>query len=291
MSRRQDIYELAHDWANRTDGNAAGATANLFFAGGRIYSYGDHFMIAQHVWNGQGEHAALFTKRAYSRTTASHIAIVKNAASHLDIIYVPDPSLTETELFGRWYDEIKGIAGSINEAKRPAKYILGIQSVFAEAKRYADFFGYGMPEQLVKAGQIENMEQYREVLQTERDARKAQEKKEHAERLKRQRVRLKLWREFKTGYVDTADGLDYLRYNTETGQVETTQRVSFSLAEGQQLYRFVLAANAKGGCKDCGESFLGRYSIQQVNRSFIRVGCHKVTLKEINAFAKQQGWQ
>ena len=73
MYSRMDIYDVAHDWANRTDNNASASSANLFFASGAIYSYGDHFMIARHVRNEQGVHAVLFTQRTYSRTTSKHV--------------------------------------------------------------------------------------------------------------------------------------------------------------------------------------------------------------------------
>jgi hypothetical protein len=243
-------------------------------------------MIAKHVWNEQEQHAVLFTERRYSNTTTKHIAIVDNASSHLTKLYVPDPALEKGELFERWYSMIKGVAGCINQAKRPAKYLLDIAQTFNKAKTYADFFGYEMPELLVKAGEVQNLEQYRDLLKDENRLRKAQAKKEQAERLKIQKRKLKLWREFKADEVDRADGYDYLRFNSDTQNIETTQRIRFSLSAGYQLYQTILDNTAK-----TGQSFLDRYSIAEINPAFIRIGCHKVTLKEIKSFAKQQGWQ
>jgi hypothetical protein len=203
---------------------------------------------------------------------------------------VPDPDLSAEELFEKWYSEIKNIADSLAGTRRPQKYILNIQGVFEEAKRYADFFGLELPEVLVKAGEVQNSEQYHEVLQQERELRKAQEKRAQAEALRVQKIQLKDWRKFKVHYLSTADGFDYLRFHKVNQTIETTQRVEFSLAAGHQLYGLVLATIEKGGCTHCGETFLGRYSVTEINNTFIRVGCHKVSLTEIKSFAKKQGW-
>lgn len=288
MERVKDIYTVAHYWANHI-GEGAKAS-NLFFERDSIYSYGYHFLIAKHVVNRRGERAVLLTGRTYSKSTTAHVNIVKNASRHLDMLDVPDPDLGTDELFEKWFREIKTIADALNGSRKPQLYILKIQSVFEDAKRYTDFFGLEIPEILVKAGEIRNTEQYIDLLQKERGLRKVQEKRVQAEALRNQKLQLKCWRKFETDYVSTADGFDYLRFRKVNQRIETTQRVEFSLAEGRQLYGLVLAAVEKGGYTHCGETFLGKYHISEINNRFIRVGCHKVSLTEIKSFAKKQGW-
>ena len=290
MNRRMDIYDVAHDWANRTDNNASASSANLFFAGGAIYSYGDHFMIAKHVWNEQGEHAVLFTERTYSRTTSKHVEIVARASSHLTKIFVPDPASTKYELFESWHASIHEVANYLGTARKPEKYLLQIQQLFNKAKRYADFFGYELPEQLVALASIQNFDGFVVHLKKEREIQEAKEEKQRKQRLSVQKKQLKDWRSFQRNDLRTYDGLDYLRFDVKTGQVETTQGVKFPLSAGHQLYQFVIAANNNGGCTNCGELFLDKYTIAEVNKKFIRIGCHQVTLKEIKSFAKQHGW-
>jgi hypothetical protein len=82
-----DISKVAHLWANQLQDNARN-TGNFFFEGKEIYSYGRHFMIAKHIENDKWERAVLFTERTYSVSTAKHIAVVRQAASHKDIIYL-----------------------------------------------------------------------------------------------------------------------------------------------------------------------------------------------------------
>jgi hypothetical protein len=289
MERVKDIQAVAHIWANR-NGESAKAS-NLFFEGDDIYSYGRHFLIAKHVYNETGGHAVLFTRRTYSKSTTAHLDIVRRASNHLDLLYVPDPELPKDELFEKWYSQIKGIAGSLNNARKPEKYILEIGQVFDEAKRYADFFGYEIPEVLVRASEIENIGQYHEVLQKENEFRKAHAKKEQAEAMRIQKIQLKRWRKFTTGYLTTADGFDYLRFNKLTERIETTQRIEIPLTVGRQFYSVVLDSISKGGCTDCKLRLMDRYEVLAINSKFIKVGCHKISLKEIKLFAKRQGWQ
>ncbi|TSJ39684.1 hypothetical protein FO440_18265 [Mucilaginibacter corticis] len=290
MKRRMDIYDVAHEWANRTDVNVSATSSNLFFAGGAIYSYGEHFMIAKHVSNQQGDKAILFTEKKYSKTTSKHVSIVASASSHLTKIFVPDPTLSKEELFEVWREQIIQIAHHLGTARKPEKYLLEMQQAFGQAKRYADFFGFQIPEALTKVAMVENLAQFSDYLKIEREQQEAKEKKERSKRLKAQNKLLKDWRSFKRDYLRTYDGLDYLRFNAKTGQVETTQGVRFPLPAGRQLYQFVVETNTKGGCTSCGQLFLERYSINEVNKHFIRIGCHKVTIKEIKLFATQQGW-
>ncbi len=290
MYSRMDLYDVAHDWANRTDNNASASSSNLFFASGAIYSYGDHFMIAKHVWNEQGEHAVLFTKKTYSRTTSKHVSIVLNASSHIKKIFVADPALAKDELFNKWYEEVMALGHHLGTARKPAKYLSKMAHVCLEASRYAEFFGYELPPLLRDVANVHDFNGFCEHLQNERQLRKIGDAKKRKKQLAHQKKLLQEWRSFKRENPNIYDGLDYLRFNVRTGQIETTQNVRFPLSAGFQLYSYIIATNVKGGCTNCGELFLERYAVIEVNRKFVRIGCHKVTLNEINRFANQQGW-
>src|ERR1700761_569840 len=189
MSSRTDGWDIAHDWANQADGGGIGAGGNMLYGGGCLYSYGDHFMIARHVKNENGERAVLFTERTYSQTTAKHIAIAKGASTHLNIIYVADPALSKEDLFTDWRGRIIAIAEKLAMAKRPQKYAGEIESLYHEAQRYADFFGYALPELLVQAGNIRNSEQFTDYLAKDRAERKAEELASNKRRKKAQALK------------------------------------------------------------------------------------------------------
>jgi hypothetical protein len=206
MSVKNDCWDVAHDWANHQDGSGIGAGGNMLYGGGCIYSYGDHFMIARHVTNDKGERAVLFTERTYSQTTAKHIAITKGASSHLNVIYVADPALGKDDLFTDWRGRIITIAEKLTEAKRPQKYATEIENLYHEARRYAGFFGYQMPELLIQAGNIRNSNQFTDYLAKDKAEREAEEA-EYNKRLKKaQTQKLKAWRAFENNSFMTLDG-------------------------------------------------------------------------------------
>ncbi|MGZ3812289.1 MAG: hypothetical protein ACXVJN_11125 [Mucilaginibacter sp.] len=291
MSRGREMWDLAHEWAHDWDGKGIGAGANILYAGGCIYSYGSHFMIARHVRNDKGERAVLFTERTYSNTTAKHIRAVEDAVSHLHLIYVSDPALDKEALFNDWHVQMVNIAHHLEQAKRPGKLVLQIKDVFEQAKRYADFFGYALPAALVDMGAVSSLEQFIEHLQAERKLREAEEAKQAKKQAKLHQQKLKAWRAFETTNFYGRDGWDYLRCNARTCQIETTQQVDIPLETGQSFYRVITDTIARGGCKDCGFLFMDKYPVLEINEAFIEVGCHKITLKEINRFANQQGWR
>jgi hypothetical protein len=288
MARVNDIATVAHNWANGIGEEAR--ASNLFFEQGNIYSYGYHFLIAKHVYNANGGHAVLLTQKKYSKSTSAQVTLVMQASRHIQQLSVHDPNWPAEELFDKWYNSIKAIAGGLNNARKPERDILEIRRIYAEAKRYAEFFGYEIPEVLQKAGVIENVGQYHEVIGQEIKLRKAQAKREKAEALRIQKVNLKRWRAFQTNYLTTTDGYDYLRYDNAKERLETTQRVEILIAVANQFYAVVLATIAKGGCTDCKLRLMDSYDVLNINKNFIKVGCHKISLKEIKSFAKKQGW-
>lgn len=291
MSVKNECWNIAHEWANRQDGSGIGAGGNMLYGGGCVYSYGDHFIIAKHVQNERGERAVLFTERTYSQTTAKHIAIVRDASSHLDKLHVADPALDKDELFNDWQERIVAIAGKLAVAQRPQKLATEIEKLYHQAERYADFFGYDMPEKLVLAGNIRNSESFADYVAKEKAERDA-ERLVQAKRLKKvQAQRLKDWRAFETKGIGSLDGWDYLRFVEQTCEVETTQQVTFTLFDAKALYLFIEDTLRKDTYAENSEKFLGEYTIIEINKAYIRIGCHKVAIKEINRFADQRGWR
>ena len=156
MERVKDIATVAHNWANGI-GESARAS-NLFFEERNIYSYGYHFLIAKHVYSANGGHAVLITQKTYSKSTTAQVNLVRQASRHIPQLFVPNPEWPAEELFDKWYSRIKAIAGGLDNARKPEKCILDIQAIYAEAKKYADFFGYEVPEVLAEAGLLRQYE-------------------------------------------------------------------------------------------------------------------------------------
>ncbi len=290
MKRVVDKHTVAHLWANQHQDDARTPSGNLYFNSRGIFSYGSHFLIAKHVENSAGERAILITKRTYSNTTNAQINIVKSAARHIKQILVPDPDERESDNFEKWFYEIKNIADKLANARKPEKYVLQIEDVINEVKAYARFFSKEVPEYLLAAGEIKDNAQYAEVLQKETAFRKVQAEKERVENEKRLKIQLQDWRNFKTYYLNNYGAYDYLRFNKGNNRVETSQRVEIPGEIAKAFYKLILETIAKGGCKDCDMMLMERYHVKEINNDFIKVGCHKITIKEIKALSKKLDW-
>ncbi|MFS2185666.1 hypothetical protein ACCC92_03270 [Mucilaginibacter sp. Mucisp84] len=285
-----DKHTVAHLWANQEQDHARTPTGNLYFNARGIFSYGSHFMIARHVENAEGVRAILMTKRTYSNTTNGQINIVKSAARHIKQLLVPDPDESRADLFEKWYTEIRHIADKLANARKPEKYVFLIEQVIHEVKAYAAFFTCEIPEYLLAAGEIKDNAQYTEVLKKEAERRRLQEEKEHQERLRLLKIRLKEWRAFKINTIKIYGSYDFLRFNKTANRVETSQRVEIPAEIAKNFYNLILETIAKGGCDHCNMMLMERYQVTEINKHHIKVGCHKISIKEIKSFSKKLGW-
>lgn len=85
--RLKNSSEVAHFWANQSQ--LEGRSANLYFEGKSIYSYGSHFHAGELVKDVRGETVALFTDRTHSVTTAKHMGLIRIASNHFPGFTVP----------------------------------------------------------------------------------------------------------------------------------------------------------------------------------------------------------
>jgi hypothetical protein len=122
-----------------------------------------------------------------------------------------------------------------------------------------------------KAETKEYLETKQKLIEAEAKAKELQLKKEHAKSLKK-------WRKFEQGSLYLRDGFDYLRKDSENFQ--TSQGVKIPVAVGLRFYNNIVNKTIKAGDK-----FLD-YTISEVNNKLIKIGCHTITLKEINSIVK-----
>jgi hypothetical protein len=261
--------QTAHLFANKLQDEARTQTKNFFFYNEKIYSYGHHFCIAKHH-NGE----LLFTLRGYSNTTCKHINHVHNASNHIKKIYCYYPDGTHEQNFTAWINEAEKNIDKLANARKPEKYIFELQKINQYAKRYADALNTKIPALLSKITDISEKNDISEYLAKKQKI----ADKEARKRAKIHKENLNKWRNFEISTLYQRDGFDYLRYNKEKQRFETSQRVEIPLALGLKLYDKI-----KNGVQF--EKVLD-YSVQEINKNFIQVGCHKITIKEINTIIK-----
>lgn len=291
MKKVHTPENVAHLWANQLQDEARNSGNSFYFIGDAIYSYGNHFQIAKHVVNAKSEKAILFTKRGYSNTTAKHKSIVRRAANHLNFIYCPDPSDSHLLNFENWGKEATSIATNLIKAKKPEIYLNKVSQLKDEAIKYAEFFNIEIPADILSILSIASAEQYMELNKLAIERAKQDELKRIAKVKKLAIKEVKEFREFKRSTVWNRAGKDYLRFNKETNRIETSQNIEIPVEIGRRFYKFVLDTIKKGGCVDnkCGQKILD-YEVKEINKDYVRIGCHLIELKEIKLLAKKLGW-
>jgi len=268
MKKVNSPQETAHLFANQSQIEAYTPTRNLYFYDKSIYSYGSHFCIAKFI----DEKTLLFTERTYSNTTAKHKQVVRHATSHIDKIYCYNPNGSHDDNFNFWLSNAEQLTQKLIRANKPEIYISQLQQIENKAKIYANYFSIAIPETLqsvlkvtTKAEILAYMENKAELIKAEKIAKEKALKKEH-------QTNLKKWRKFEAGRLYQRDGFDYLRKDAEFFQ--TSQGVKIPLEIGLRLYKNL--ANVK-----VNDKFLD-YTINEITKNYIGIGCHKITFKEIN---------
>ncbi len=265
---------VAHLFVNQLQNEAKTSGRNFYFNNDKIYSYGSHFVIAKH-YNG----ILLFTEARYSNTTAKHINHVWNASNHLEKVFCYNPDGSHEQNFNAWINEAEQNIEKLKKANKPVIYLTNLDAIKDKAQKYAKVFGIAVPEHLNtilsitdKDGANEYANKKAEYLKAEKIRKEKQLKKEHKEALNK-------WRKFEISSLYLRDGFDYLRFNKEKQRFETSQRVEIPLALGLKLYDKI-----KNGIQF--EKVLD-YSVKEINKNFIQVGCHKITIKEIKDIWKK----
>jgi hypothetical protein len=272
MKKVNTPQDTAHLFATQSQIEAYTPNRSMYFYDKSIYSYGSHFCIAKFV----DSKTLLFTERTYSNTTSKHISVVSHATSHIDKIYCQNPNGSHDDNFNFWLSDAEQLTQKLSRANKPEIYISQLQQIENKAKIYANYFNIAIPETLqsvlkvtTKAEILAYMDNKAELIAAEKIAKEKELKKEHATNLKK-------WRKFETGRLYQRDGFDYLRKN-ET-EFQTSQGIKIPLEIGLRLYKNL--SNLK-----TGDKFLD-FTVGQVTKQFICIGCHKITFKEINNVIK-----
>lgn len=270
--------EIAHLWANQLQDNARNSRKNFFFDGKKIYSYGLHYVIAKHVENDKGEVAVLISNHNYSPTTNKHIRIVEQSVNHFKRIYCYNPDGSKYENFDVWQRKAERIAEKLKKARKPEIHLTDIGFISYEVKKYANFFGYEIPESLNTILNISNKDEYLQYQEKKAAFEAEMKARAEAELKERHAKELKDWLNGKTNRLYTRDGYDYLRISGEC--IETSQGIDLSIKEGVAIYN-----RLKDGKLKAGDRVL-QYGVLKVN-GVVTIGCHNFKKSYLLAFGKK----
>jgi hypothetical protein len=273
-----DISQVAHLWANQLQDEARNS-GNFYFNGSTIYSYGGHFPIAKHI-ELNGQKAVLFTTRGYSNTTAKHIAVVRQAASHLNVIKCNNPNATHGENFNSWKIDAELVAAKLPKAKKPEKYLNELEYINSQANKYAQFFGLELPANLTAILSIKDKNEYNTYHEQKTAILEAERLKKGAELKKQHKKALTEWKAGKTHRLYTRIETDYLRLNKEAARIETTQAVQIPLSIAKTLYNLI-----RNNRLSVGDKVLN-FEVNEVGAK-VKIGCHTFTKKYLLQFGSQ----
>jgi hypothetical protein len=271
-----DNSQIAHLFAYLSQYEARNSANNFYFRNKSIFSYGSHFCIAKHIQNSKGEKALLFTKQSYSNTTSKHIAIVRQATSHLNKIYCISPEYSHGENFERWLNLVESEASNLLKAKKPEKYLLNISRLESEIVTYSKFFEIEIPEKLKEALSIKDKSNFLAYQDKKELFEKQEKERQQKERIAKHKKSLKDWLNGKTHILYNKVDFDYLRLNGDN--VETSQGVKIPLNDAKAFYL---------GIKENriieGQHILG-FSVLKIDKKSIQIGCHDFKIKYLLDF-------
>lgn len=315
-------------WAHRTQEYATDSGKRFYFRGDVIYSYVEHFPIARHVRNGQGQRSVLFTSRSYSHTTACHKARVRSALHNVvDYLVVPDlfpdqareeyryythhakPKGHRTNL-GWFAQQVKGLHARVERARTNTRFLIGcLEDNVEEGNRYADFFGLKtrFAVELDVDAELEKCEHFEWL----RDNLRARQEREHLasrgeQRLKRQAEitdyhdKLACWR---AGAVGALPEMPWELRDTEGvalrvkgSRIQTSMGVVVSIDDAAKILDLVLAGKEvhfpyhSGERADDPAPYVGDYRVTRVMANGdVHVSCHFIRREEIERVATLLG--
>lgn len=286
---------VAHNWAHSLDSKFKKDTiaGSLYYSGKTIYSYGGHFLIA--VIDSKNDEIVYFTTRTYSVTTSQHISVVRQAVNHKTLIYCQNPDEAargyhqlNIEAFEK---EAKSIAMNLPRSKKPEIYLNQIAHQRDLLNVYAKHFNLNLSEYPLVYIYIESKDGASKATEAEKIAIEKAKVIRENEQLKRHNKEVKEFRSFKRDTLYTyKTNSDYLRYNTESKRIETSQGIEIPFEAAKRFYKWVKATIKAGGCEGVCTQKILTYEIKVVNKDFMKIGCHTIAITEADTIANLLKW-
>jgi hypothetical protein len=303
--------KVAHAWANQTKTQmyeAGRETAyRIWFEGKTIYSYTRSFPIATIHTNEQGVESVLFTNNRNSKTTNKHIGAAWDACSQYTRILCDNPFEASQGIhrhnLNQWNQSAQRAVDELAKARNKESRYSTVMHCYNEAKTYADYFGIEISLADYPALFARPSKEFEAQIKAAQVAKEAQERKAKKQAIKKFKQRLKEWRDTEFLYRKNPEdsyaadyshigvcpmGFSYFRYCTLDNRIQTSQGVNIPILAAKRFLTIICPAITKGEIVT-GARILD-YTLLEANQDYIRVGCHKITVEEINRQAKELGW-
>lgn len=302
--------KIAHAWAHGHDRPKGYDKHTVKYESGSdtIYSFGSHFPMARHY---KGK--VLLTLQTYSNTTASHMTAVRQAVSHMDVVYcykIPSvydskDSQIHQDNIDYWIGKIKQAVLSLANARKKSIYLTIIETERSQARKYIDLFKLKLKKKYNTLLFEADLEEFKQAAEKEKVNAQNKISADRRKALALHDKWLPVWRKYNTHnffgsgeeallkwlHRSMSDGnAVWLRTNGTT--VETTKGIELPVAVAHRYYKIYLSRVDSGGCSkedQCGEKFLD-FDVIEMTEDHLLVGCHDIPRSEIDYIAKQLKW-
>mgnify|MGYP003632593307 CR=1 FL=1 len=282
--------EVCHEFANNFDETRKGKAGNIFFEGLTLYSYGDHYILAQKVFI-DGTWFTFVNENNYSVSTSKHKNHTRQALrgqSHL--IYIPFftnrafylhqlgevANLLKVEINQSLKTQIKARSNSyhMREANSRLTLLRTLNVLFPTyVNAINDLYNeFPLWEQARdKAEYIQANEQERnerkEVLAKERKALEIEKEKEH------------LFDWVNNNYNGTLYNLPiHLRLTSDKKEIQTSHGAKVPTLQAVKMFKDIQ------DLKNVTGQSIGNFTVREVTLDFIQIGCHKIEFKNVVTF-------
>lgn len=281
--------EVCHVWAQQRQYEGRNGTGSIFFRGGTIYSYGEHFPMARIL----REHGfvALLNSDSYSVTTSRHQNTVYWAVNHMRCFHVPNVMASGKKQHKKNYQYL--IADYKRCLKKAAAtrtwqgmWLDNAQKALDSANEYTKLFKLGYRQ---KAFEYDEKELKAALARERKQARKRNAARREKEE-KEYRKQLAAWRA--GGYRGHLLSRRGVMLRVKGDNVETTRGASFPVKHAERAWPLILACRKKTRefVTNGKTIHLGHYQIDKIDvNGNVRAGCHNVKFIEIQRVAKELG--
>lgn len=302
--------QVAHLFANQSQGDARNSSLSVSFEGDVAYSY--RTPVARVFDLPPNTRIMLLSSNSYSPTTAKHLSFYQRAADG-PVFRVPSLGTSggrHWESYGtREVDHAVNMAYLVKEADKAILRLSRMRSrpygtnwtteLCRRVDTYAYVFGLPIPERnwdseitaahaktLARVEAAEARYNTPEAIaeRERRIEREAQHKREERERLMAELAdNLVRWRAGED--VDIPYHVSVMLRVKADGRVQTSQGAEVLERSAMRLYRAL-----KSGVTDFSGWTIDGFPVRGVSDECLMIGCHSIPMAEVERFATDRGW-
>jgi hypothetical protein len=265
--------EIVHVFNEQNQYEGRTSNGSMYFYNDKIFSYGSHYILGHFI----DEKTIIINNKGYSNTTSNHISLIRNATRDKKQYFT---NFIETEtVLNDTLNDLKKLSGA--RSLNTKNYLT--RQLNERFAMYFDFITY--KKQKTEKNKLKSHREIKRLYNSFNNdfealkvsLKETAKKQALKEKLKLQK-KLSQWRNHEIKYFNSNTKNDYLRISGEN--IETSQSVKIPINEAKRLLKLI---DLK---KIVGQRVNNRFIVKSFNE-FLTIGCHNISLKEINLIRTQ----